>query len=272
MTDKLPVSTIQNLWYDAEPVSSTDMQVEQNYNNSVDAALINNQFGSGAIPEALLPYIIFNSALTTGELDGHGIASQAQPSDSTYGNQLAITLSNSLAASNRTVKVAIIGLDFNQNLISDTLTFQVNETQYTQNHYTAVLTLLFNDFIGTSAQSFNLGGQIVIQETNPFTISRNAIMVAQDQQPNLFWRDFFYISTFNSLQLMLQAALPLYNVDNLNITTAVQQNLAILQGDVTTQIGEKFLATTNNIQKVSLLLSVQIQHRDRLPILFGKAI
>ena len=257
MTDKLPVSTIQNLWYDAEPVSSTDMQVEQNYNNSVDAALINNQFGSGAIPEALLPYIIFNSALTTGELDGHGIASQAQPSDSTYGNQLAITLSNSLAASNRTVKVAIIGLDFNQNLISDTLTFQVNETQYTQNHYTAVLTLLFNDFIGTSAQSFNLGGQIVIQETNPFTISRNAIMVAQDQQPNLFWRDFFYISTFNSLQLMLQAALPLYNVDNLNITTAVQQNLAILQGDVTTQIGEKFLATTNNIQKVSLLLSVQ---------------
>jgi len=257
MTKKLPVSTVQNHWYDAEPVSSTAMQVEQAYNSNVDTSIINNQFGSGAIIAALTPHIIFDSAITTGSLDGQGISPQAQPSDSTYGNQLAITLSGSLAASNRTVKVAIIGLDFNENLISDTLTFHLNETQYTEQHYTNVLTILFNDFIGPAALSLNLGGDIVIQEAASFTVSRSPIMVSQDKQPNLFWRDFFTISTFSSLQTMLQAALPLYNVDDLNITTDIQQNIPIFQGDVSTQVGEKFLATTNNIQKATLLLSVQ---------------
>ena len=257
MTDKLPVAAPSNIWYDAEPVTSSDLAFEQSFNNNTTASLINNQIGSGSIPQTLLPNIIFDSDLTTGNLDGIGVSPQRQPSDSTYGNQLSISLSNSLAAGNRTVKIAIIGLDFNSDLQYDTFTFHVNETQYTSKHYTQVLTLLFNDVSGPSTVSFNLGGHIIIQEIAPFTISRDPIMVAQNQQPNLFFRDFASNATYDTLQRLLQAALPLYNFDNLNITTGVQQNLAILQGDVTTQIGEKFLATTNNIQKVTLLMSVQ---------------
>lgn len=257
MTDKINVAAPANIWYDAEPVSSTELQLEQQYNLATTTSTINNQFGNGAVFETLLPNIIFNSTLTTGSLDGQGIAPQNQPSDPTLGNQLSITLSNSLAASNRSVKIAIIGLDFNENLQYDTFTFHTNETQYTAKHYTNVLTILFNDFIGPPTLSFNLGGQVIIQETSPFTISREAIMVAQDQQPSLFWRDFFTTTAFTSLPAMLQAALPLYDITALNIMTGVQQNFAIYQGDVTTQIGEKFLATTNNIQKVTLLLSVQ---------------
>ena len=56
---------------------------------------------------------------------------------------------------------------------------------------------------------------------------------------------------------MLQSALPLYNVDTLNIFTAEKENKIIFVNDVTTQIGQKFLATTDNIQKISLLLSVR---------------
>jgi hypothetical protein len=257
MTNKLPVAAPQNIWYDAEPVSSTDLSFEQTYNNTTNTSLINNQIGSGSIPNTLIQNIIFDSALVTGELDGKGISAQNQPSDPTFGNQLSVSLSNSLAASNRTVKVAIIGLDFNSNIQFETFTFHLNETQYSKKHFTNILTLLFDDFIGAPTISFNLGGHIVIQEIASYTISRSPIMVSQDQQPNLFFRDFAVNATYNSLQAMLTAALPLYNFDNLNITTGILENLAILQGDVTTQIGEKFLATTNNIQKVTLLLSVQ---------------
>src|SRR5208337_1762027 len=93
------------------------------------------------------------------------------------------------------------------------------------------------------------------------TLSRDVIMLSQNQQPNLFFRDFFLDFSVNtsSLQVFLQAALPLYNIADLNIYTQPLDNLPLLSGDVTTQIGEKFQANTNNIQKVSLLLSVRNQ-------------
>ena len=81
-------------------------------------------------------------------------------------------------------------------------------------------------------------------------------MVAQDVQPNLFFRDFF-IDSPQSLQAFLQSALPIYDVTTLNIFTTPADEIVLANGDVTTQIGEKFLAATNNIQKVTFLLSVR---------------
>ena len=65
---------------------------------------------------------------------------------------------------------------------------------------------------------------------------------------------------------MLQNALPLYNLSVLGIYnrqediyagTLLPTPLALVANDVTTQIGQKFQATTDNIQKITLLLSVQ---------------
>lgn len=256
MTKQIPVSAIQNRWFDSEQVDNDDLTVEQNYNNAIQSGIINNQIGSGVLVPTLLSNVLFDSSNASGLLDGYGISAQAQPTDKDFGNQLEIELTGSMAAGKRTVKVAIIGLDFQGNLQYDTFTFKTNERQYTKKHYTNIATILFNDFKGLPAQSFNLGGTIVIKEAPPFTISRDPIMVAQDVEPNLFFRDF-YATTFASLTPLLQSALPLYNIDALNIKIGFKENQIISANDVTTQIGQKFLATTNNIQKVSLLLSVQ---------------
>lgn len=256
MTKRLPVSNIQNQWFDAEQVDNDDLNIEQNYNNATQFGLINNHIGSGVLPSTLTTNVLFDSAATSGLLDGAGVAAQSQPSDTNFGNQLAITLTGSAAAGRKRVKVGIIGLDFQGNLQYDTFFFHTNETQYTKKHYTHIATLLFNDFIGNASQSFNLGGRIVISEAPPFTLSRDTVMVAQDVEPNLFFRDFF-VTGFSSLTPMLQAALPLFNIDNLNIKVGFKENQILPAGNVTMQIGEKFLATTNNIQKVTLLLSVQ---------------
>ena len=262
MTKRNPVSAISNIWFDAEQVDDSDLTLEQNYNKAIQSGIINNHIGSGALPETLTQNVLFDSSLVTDFLDGKAIPESdidfniSQPADSNYGNQLEIELTDSKAASRKTVKVGIIGLDFESNLQYETFVFRSNEIQVSQRHFTKILVLLFNDFIGNPSLSLNLGGRIIIREANPLTLSRNPIMLAQDIEPNLFFRDFFLDGSL-SLSAALQAAMPYYNIDTLDIFTANKDQKALLNSDVTTQIGQKFIATTNNIQKITLLLSAR---------------
>lgn len=256
MVERTPVNNIKNKYFNAAQLDANDLTLEQNYNDGVSSGLINNHIGSGVLPEVLEQKILFDSSLVVGLLDGIKIEVQNQPTDSNLGNQLEVELTDSLAAGKKTIKVAIIGLDFENNLQFDTLVFKQNEKQYTKKHYTQILTLLFNDLLGPTNKSFNLGGKVIIKEAKPITISRDSIMVSQDLEPNLFFRDFF-LSTAPSLDSLLRTSLPTYNIDNLNINIGFKENKILAKNDVSTQIGEKFLATTNNIQKVSLLLSIQ---------------
>jgi hypothetical protein len=259
MTKRSPVSAPEPVWYDSQQVDETDLQTQQTADTVIQSSIINNHIGTGVLPETPVPNILFNSTLATGYLDGLAIQPQAQPSDNNFGNQLAITLSGSDANLVRTVKVGVIGLDFQSNLQYETFVFKTNETQVSNQHFTKILVLLFNDLKGNPALSFNLGGTLVIAEAAPMQFSREPIMIAQNIEPNLFFRDFFLDPSLGpiTLQTMLQAAMPTYDVSTLDIMTQPLDNLSILAGDVTTMIGQKFQATTNNIQKITLLLSVQ---------------
>jgi hypothetical protein len=252
---RIPVSAPQNIWFDGENVDNISLNLEQSYNNQIESGIINNHFGSGVLPSELVPNVLFDSSLANGLLDGTPVNAQNQPLDTTNGVQLAVSLSGSLAAGKRTVKVLIIGLDFQSNLQYSALTFHTNETQLTSKHYTEVLTILFNDFIGPPQQSFNLGGRVIIEEALPFQMSRDVLTASQNVEPNLFFRDFF---TPNNVTLtgVLSAALPNYNINALNIETGYLTLQSLVENDVSSQIGQKFLATVNNIQKITLLLSV----------------
>lgn len=256
MTKRNPVSSEQNIWFDAQQVDNTDLTLEQDHNDIIQSGIINNHVGTGVLPEVLVQNVLFDSMLSSGFLDGIAISAQNQPVDNNLGNQLELELTNSSAAGRKAVKVGIIGLDFESNLQYETFYFRTNEIQVSRKHFTKILVLLFNDFIGDPELSFNLGGRLVIKEAKPMTLSRSPLMVSQEVEPNLFFRDFF-VDGGLSLQTLLQSALPLYNIDTLNIFTSEVDNKVLLNNDVTTQIGQKFLATTNNIQKVQLLLSVR---------------
>lgn len=256
MTKRTPITAEQNIWFDSQQVDNNDLSLEQEYNSIVTAGIINNHIGSGILPENLEQNILFDSSLVSGFLDGIAILPQNQPSDLNLGCQLEITLSQSDACGKKAVKIAIIGLDFQNNLQYETFYFKTNESQITRKHYAKILVLLFNDFIGNSQFSLNLGGKVTISEARPMTLSRDGIMVAQDIAPNLFFRDFFF-DGFLTLNALLQDALPYYNISTLNIFTGGLDTKSINSGDVTTQIGQKFQATTNNIQKVTLLMSVR---------------
>jgi len=251
----LPISAPKNAFFDGENVDDVALTLEQNYNTTIQSSIINNHFGSGVLPSNLVPHILFNSSSINSLLDGVVLFPQTQPSDPNNGVQLSVSLSDSAAAGNRSVKVLIIGLDFENNLQYDALTFHVNETQITSKHYTFLVAILFNDLFGIASQSFNLGGTVIIQETASLTLSRDVIMASQNVQPNLFFRDFF-VSSGGTIANLLSTSLPNYNINNLNIQVGYSNLRSIVENDVSSQIGEKFLATTNNIQKITLLLSV----------------
>lgn len=256
MQKRSPVSGEQNIWYDAQDVDNDNLTLEQDYNNQKDGALINNHIGNGVLIESLDQNVIFDSVLVSGLLDGVALEAQNQPTDNNYGNQLEVQLSDSKVAGNRKVKVLIIGLDFEQNMQYETFIFSINEKQVSYKHFASVLLILVNDLLGEEEQSFNLGGRLTIKETKPMSLSRDPVMVSQESEPNLFFRDFF-ISDGSNVVDFIEASLPTYNTSNLNIKTTYLEDKILLKDDVTTQIGQKFKATTNNIQKVSLLLSVR---------------
>jgi hypothetical protein len=266
MTIRPDVSLIKNNFRDSLQISQTELQVEQDYYDGKIKSVIDNHIGSGVLLESLTDNIIFNSDeltevqtgyISSNTFDGRGISPLVQPTDVNLGNQLEITLSESSAVGRHSVKISIVGLDFNGELIQEKFYFYTNETQVTSKHFAKVLSLFFNDFKGNDNCSRNLGGTIVIKESKSFQISRDPIMIAQDVEPDFFWRDFKKYTISLTLEQVIQEGIGSeYSVDGLNINTTGISNQELLANDVSSQIGEKFYANTDNIQKITMLLSV----------------
>lgn len=265
MTVRKDVSIIRNLWHDAQRVDKTDLDIEQNRNVDTDSATIQNHFGSGVLLESPTQPIIFDTNSLTavqaaieaaGNFDGTGLDAHQQPSDINLGNQLEVELTGSNAIGRLSVKVAIIGLSFDDTLQVDRFYFYKNEKQVTSRHYKRILTVFFNDFKGNNNCSRNLGGQIVIRETSSFQLSRDALSAVQDIEPDIFWRDFKVADPAASLFDIIQNGMGTeFSADGLQINiTGRQPDRTLVANDVTAQVGQKFRATTDNIQKVTLLM------------------
>ena len=281
MTIRNPVSFPYNIWYDGQQVDQQDLTLEQNRNLGTDASIIQNHFGTGVLPHSYVQTVLFDtdnlfpdqaSLIQTNSFDGTGLLPTTQPSDTILGNQLEVQLLDDSVVLNgpTTVggrlctKVLIIGLDFQSNPQYERLAFYRKEKQVTKKHYTEILSIFFNDFYGNNNCSRQLGGRVIIREAASFEISRDPIMISQDVQPNLFFRDFKISNTTVNggsaitLYQAIQAGIGLeYSVDALSINTTVSREIELDVGDVTTRLAEKFVASTNNIQKISMLLGVR---------------
>lgn len=284
MTIRKSVSYLHNRWYDGQRVDQVDMNVEQGRNINNDASIVQNHFGSGVVPLSPVQKVLFDTdnlfpdqvaIIASNDFDGTGLRPLEQPTDNVLGNQLEVeltdstpdiypTLWESTAEGRLSTKIVVIGLDFQGNLQYDRFYFYKKEKQVTAKHYTKILSVLTNDFYGNNNCSRHLGGRIIIRETESFQLSRSPIMIAQDVQPNLFFRDFKVSNTSiganptANLFQTIQTAIGLeYNVDALWINTTVKRDFELAINDVTTRIGEKFLAKNNNIQKITMLLGVR---------------
>jgi hypothetical protein len=279
MTTRKSISQIHNHWYDGQRVDQVDMVVEQDRNLNIDASIIQNHFGSGVLPSSFTQKILFDSdnlfpdqlvLIASNDFDGTGLRPLTSTTDTSLGNQIEVELTDSDIRGISTVggrlstKVLIIGLDFQGNLQYDRFYFYKKEKQVTKKHYAKLLCVYCNDFLGNSNCSRDLGGRILLRETSSYQLSRDAIMIAQDVEPNLFFRDFkISLTTENedpiiTLKQSIQSGIgDEYSVDDLHINTTVKRDFELEINDITTRIAEKFIAKTNNIQKITLLLGVR---------------
>lgn len=266
MNNKKDVSYVNNNFFDSQRVGELELKLEQNGNISRNASILSNHFGSGVLLNSLGQKILFDSSdltesqaslLAANLFDGYGISTHSQPSDSIFGNQIEVILSGSSVWGRFSTKVAIVGLDFEGNLQWDKFYFHKDGSFVTSKHYTKILSLFFNDFKGNSNCSRNFGGKIILKETESFQLSTDCLSVSQDLEPDLFWRDFKLNNSFLTLQQVLQEGIGnTFNADALEINTTGLDPKIIDQNDIVSHVGQKFLAKTNNIQKISLLLGI----------------
>jgi hypothetical protein len=263
-------------WYDSQQVDKEDFDDEQNRNIGIDAALENNFFGSGVLPEFKTRQVIFDSndlnssqqTLFDGyQFDGQNIyvgTPLVDVSDQTQGVQLAVTLTGVNLAGAATTRIAIIGDTFGGDLVHDELTFNENGTQITRGRHKDIRGIIFSDFagnlngsVGYALDGYELSGRCVIREAYPMEVSPDSVVESQVGQPSMFFNSFVPASTLSISQMLEDAVGADKSVADLNIalSSAAQRELAA--NDVTTRIGQKFEASGTNIQKISILLSVE---------------
>lgn len=274
MIFRLPVNTPAVNWRDGQKVLQEDLVDDQSHFSQADAAIVNNHLGSGLLLENPTINKIFDSDeltstqaqyVATNDFDGRGITPHAQPTDSILGNQFVLTLTDADVALRRSVKICIIGTDFQNALQYEVFYFYANEIQVGKKHFKTVITLLFNDFLGNKNGSRSLGGRLIIEEASPMHLSRDEITASQNFEPNLFFRDFKVVDQTigpNPSMLLyntLVAALGTsgYTVDALNINVGYVDKKSLVPNDISTRYGQKFLAKVNNIQKIRILLGIE---------------
>lgn len=278
MTSRLlPVNLKKNNWFDGQQVTETDLTDEQTRNVGIDAALENNFFSNGVLSEFPIAPVIFDtdnlnpeqqSLLDSYSFDGQNVYTGSflyEVSDAINGVNLAVQISNARLNGSAFIKVSIIGDSFGGDLIHDDLIFNLNGTQVSVGRYKNIRSILFNNFAGNLMGSLRFGmeedgydmiARCIIREAVAMEVSTDTEMAAQTFQPSIYWSSFNPSSSITVTQMLENAIGPTKSFSELNISLTSYDQRTIVADDVTTQIGQKFLATGNNIQKISVLLSV----------------
>jgi hypothetical protein len=273
----------RNNFYDGQNVDETDLDVDQ---AAWHGSLANNTdflAGSGVEQEFAIQRLLFDSddvpasiqtLIDTQNFDGEPIypidsfnnTVYLQPSDAIEGNQLEVTLDGAALDGAPIARVFLFGLAFGGRYVQEVLTFEENGAQVTRTYFTSIVAIMAQDFLGNQntiidgVASRNVGGRLTIKEALAMTVALDTVMVAQDVEPNMNYVNFKPATLSKTLDIILDeiSDSESLNTDDLDINITASDSRTLPRNDSTGLIvGEKFQATTNNIQKITVLLSVQ---------------
>ena len=272
----------RNSWFDGQQVSDVDLNTEQDAWLAGTTNAVNISVGSGVEKEFAVQRTLFDSdsvpvsitsLMQTPAFDGcpifqtdvYGLPVFIQPSDASGGNQLEVILTGSGLLGSATVKIYIFGKIFGGLFSYEVLTFVKNESQTTQKYFTEIISIMTQDFMGnqndivTGTPCGVAGGRIQILETVSMTVVRDAVMAEQSAEPNMDFVDFKPANVSKNLNQVLEeiAAVDSLDVNDLQINVTATGTRKLLPSVGGVIVGQKFKATTGNIQKVSTLLSVE---------------
>jgi hypothetical protein len=262
-------------WYDFQRVSKNDLESEQSsYLDSI-ATSTRAALGTGVKLTSPQEPVIFDSDdltatqqgyVAVNTFDGRGVLETPYlTTDQIEGNQIAVTIADARLNGYLSTIVTIIGKTFDDQLVYEHIELTNNGTEVSTNHFKEITNIMFQNFRGNSNTSVDgygskdVGGTLQVTECSSFRVSRDLIVDQQIIEPDMIFRLYKVYDSGKTLQVVLQEALGTSNdVDDLDVNTTTASTRVFSQGATTDVIvGQKFKMSGNNIQKVSLLLSVE---------------
>jgi len=272
----------RNNFFDGQQVSESDLDVEQTAWHDSLANSVNFLVGSGVEQEFAVQRTLFDSddvpasiqSLMTNlnfdgepifETDSFGLTVFEQPSDTDEGVQLEVRVTDASLLGAFKLRIYLFGIAFGNKFVYEVLTFDQNESQITRNYFTEIISIMTQDFQGNQNTIVDgtgcrdAGGRVEILEATPMLVTRDVIMAEQVVEPNMDFAGFKPATMSKTLDNLLEeiAEVDDLNVDDLEINTTSTSTRELPQNVSGLIISQKFEATTNNIQKVSILLSVK---------------
>lgn len=227
------------------------------------------------------------TTINTGNFDGKGIFVDRQPVDTEFGDQLLISVENVDIPLYTPLKVIIFGKIYDPTTpqgipVLETLVFDKITSKATYNYFKSVIAVFFNNFAGGTGRtdlsqlsqiSLNTGlngtkGIITIREVGPLQVLDGSVVAHQTNSPNLDVRDFItstitrtfndeLIFVVNTAQNTGYVPVSLFDLNQLPLNSFGIANRPFLDSTTNGVIyGQKIFLTTNNIQQVSLTLSL----------------
>lgn len=257
---------------DGQNLTVDDFIAEQNAWTVTSANNTDVIIGSGIKKEFSTQRVLFDLSLAPSnvillvdneEFDGEPIYHTdtiLQPSDAVEGNQLEVQITGANISGSRKIKFFIFGLSINDKFVYESIEFNNNGSKTTKTYFTKITAFVTQNFRGNQYGCENVGGNIKIMEAMPYSICPDHIMIEQGKLPNIPFENFIAAQSGKTIDNILSeiAAEEQRLVSELEIITEGFVSDRVLGAGVTGLIvGQKFIAKTNNIQKISLLLSVQ---------------
>lgn len=278
-------------FFDGQKITESDLDTEQLYNQSVTSGIINDFHGSGVVKDdifessilldtsnpgyyALPGSVTSKETIEAGRYDGKPIYLDTQPSDKEYGNRLEFELSDVDTKGRIQTKILVLGYAFDSinvggQLVYEVLSFETNKPQISKYYYTKVLSIILNNFSGgtgktsvsISEDSLNLigsSGKLIIKEVEPLKVYPAPLTNYQILSPSFDLNNFITYSEDVSIEDLIKEAIGSEaNFNDLYFEPLDSKIVSFEKnGSVTVSYGQKFLARTNNIQRVDVLLSV----------------
>jgi len=280
--------------YDGQRVTERDLDTEQLNNNAIVSNLVVDFQGSGVVQNSPFEEVILldtrnpgsntsdgsaNSSqldIESGAYDGKGISLDSGPSDTVRGNRIEFDLVNADIKGRVRTKIMILGRAFDGineqgELITEFIEFAENTKMISQNFYTSIIGVFFNNFSGgtgkteseASKESLDLitgsGGYMIIREAEPLKVYVATRMSFEIESPNIDMVNFITSSVSRSIENEISLSLGSLNtINDLYIELSGKEKVTFPKDGATSiSYGQKFLSRVDNIQKIDLLLSVE---------------
>ena len=280
-------------FFDGQRVTESDLDSEQIHHRGLTSTLITDFHASGIVRDGIFeaktlldtskPGIhapegsenLSKYDLEAGNYDGSPMSVDRQPTDTVHGNRLEVQASGVGPGGRLPTAVMIIGTTYSSlndsgDLTIEILKFKNDDTLLSRHYYKKVIAIIFNNFSGGKGSSYynssveNLdvrssGAKVIIREAEPFKAFSQTLSVYQNESPNVYINSFISSSESRTIEQEVKKALgTLYSFNDIYWEQGSKSKVKFLKdGDQTTAYGQKFLAKSNNIQKISLLLSVE---------------